>query len=43
MLYVNSLQTAISASTENRKQVQEQRQEKQQQVISLQHDLSQVR
>ena len=38
-----SLQTAITASTENRKQTQEQSQEQQRNLINLQHDLSQVR
>ena len=39
----DSLQTAITASTENRKQTQEQSQEQQRNLINLQHDLSQVR
>ena len=39
----DSLQTAITASTENRKQAQEQSQEQQRNLINLQHDLSQVR
>ena len=39
---IDSLQTAVTASTENRKQAQEQNQEQQRNLINLQHDLSQV-
>jgi len=42
VIIFDSLQTAVAASTENRKQAQEQSQEKQQQLINLQHDLNQV-
>ena len=42
IIIFDSLQTAVAASTENRKQAQEQSQEKQQQLINLQHDLNQV-
>ena len=40
--WFDSLQTAVTASTENRKQAQEQNQEQQRNLINLQHDLSQV-
>lgn len=40
--FLYSLQTAITASTESRKQVQEESQERQKNLINLQHDLSQV-